>query len=405
MELNFKRIISGILGITMSICSIPSIPSNAEEQYPYMMFAGSSIDGAITLNTNTVCINGNIATNGTIASTASNFNVNGTSTEHVGEEMIYFFDKLDSEYFNINNTEIYLTDYYLEEQNININDPVLAEGDVELIGNINISSGLKALDTITLSGNVENNSNAVVCSQTGDIIIDTDNVNLNGLIYAPEGSITINAQNLNINGVVMIADTINITCPNLNANYSTKMAEFIGTSSKSDNNDNDNKLEIELNVVSYAEYLEELNTIDIGWCTTVPEGDFEIQFSDDNDNYLTIATVSNTDSYLYEIVEDFDRKYIRIIETTNDGEVFITTPFILERINDGYEMKLLDSDEDGLPDILEELIGTDQYSVDTDEDGLTDYQEYYITNTNQSVYYSVIEGVSDADHDCDEDSI
>lgn len=121
MELNFKRIISGILGITMSICSIPSIPSNAEEQYPYMMFAGSDAEGAITLNTNTVCINGNIATNGTIASTASNFNINGTSTEHVGEEMIYFFDKLDSEYFNINNTEIYLTDYYLEEQNININ--------------------------------------------------------------------------------------------------------------------------------------------------------------------------------------------------------------------------------------------------------------------------------------------
>ena len=55
--------------------------------------------------------------------------------------------------------------------------------------------------------------------------------------------------------------------------------------------------------------------------------------------------------------------------------------------------------------LLEELIGTDSYNVDTDEDGLTDYQEYYITNTNPSVYDSVIDGVSDADADCDEDGL
>lgn len=164
MKLNFKKVLSGALSVMMAVYSIPSTLIHSEDTmktYPYMMFAGSDIDGAITLNTDTVCINDNIATNGTIISTANNFNVNGTSIEHAEEEMIYFFKKLDYTYFNIENAETYLDDYSLEEQNIDIN------------------SGIKALEDVALSGNVEN---SVICSQTGDIIINTDNVNLNGII-------------------------------------------------------------------------------------------------------------------------------------------------------------------------------------------------------------------------------
>ena len=42
----------------------------------------------------------------------------------------------------------------------------------------------------------------------------------------------------------------------------------------------------------------------------------------------------------------------------------------------------LDSDGDGLPDWLEELIGTDPYNPDTDGDGLTDGEEYWIYFTD-----------------------
>lgn len=397
MKSKFKRIFSGVLSIVTAISFLPPISVHAgegAELYPYTIFAGSEVEGAITINADNICINGNIATNGTIASTTSNFNINGTKTEHAEEEMIYFFKKLDYAYFNSSDAEIYLDDYSIEEQNINIIAPLEAEGDVELTGNINISSGIKALDDVILKGNVENSNNSVICSQTGDVLIDTDSVNLNGLVYAPEGCINITAQNLNINSVVMIADTINITCPNLNANYNSGMAEFVGTES-----------EVELDVIAYAEYLSESNTVDIHWYSTVPRGVFEVQTSNDNVSYTTIASVSDGDSYQYTITEDFTQKYVRVVETTYYGENFASIPFIIVNSDNEYEIVLLDSDEDGLPDVVEKSIKTDPDIVDTDGDNLSDFQEYFITQTNPLIYDSVIEGVSDADADCDEDGL
>ena len=99
-------------------------------------------------------------------------------------------------------------------------------------GNINISSGLKALNDVNLSGNVENTQHSAISSQTGDIIINTDNVNLNGIVYAPYGCVNISAMNLNMNSVIIIADKINISCPNFNANYNIQMGEFIGLESE-----------------------------------------------------------------------------------------------------------------------------------------------------------------------------
>ena len=63
----FKRIISGVLSAVMTVSAVPIVSANAEESiepYPYTMFAASNSDGAITINTDNVCINGSIATNG-----------------------------------------------------------------------------------------------------------------------------------------------------------------------------------------------------------------------------------------------------------------------------------------------------------------------------------------------------
>lgn len=54
-----------------------------------------------------------------------------------------------------------------------------------------------------------------------------------------------------------------------------------------------------------------------------------------------------------------------------------------------------------MPDIYENIIGTDLNNSDTDGDGLTDYQEVYITGTDPIKYDSVTEGISDADSDGD----
>ncbi|MCR4793598.1 MAG: hypothetical protein K5898_00160 [Ruminococcus sp.] len=397
-----KKIISIMLSAATVASFIPQVPAKAEEieRYPYTLFAGSNEEGALTINSNNVCINGNIATNGTISTTAQYFNVNGVRKENAQEEVKLFFNKINERYFT-SHVDTYFEDYFLEDTNINVNIPIEAAGDIGLTGNINITSGIKALNDVILSGNVENTQDSVICAETGDITINTENVNLNGLVYAPNGCVNITAQNLNINSVIIIADTITITCPNLNANYNAQMAEFIGNETEPVIINDD----IELEIVSFGDYDDEDEKFAIYWNTTVPEGNFDILCSDYGENYTSIGTVINDDSYECTFTESFDKKYIKVVETTKSGKVCESLPFVVSCTENGYDIKVLDSDEDGLPDIYELKIGTDINKVDTDEDGLTDYQEYVFTNTDPLVYDSVIEGTSDADIDTDEDGL
>lgn len=87
-----KRLLSGIVATAIATSMLPTLPAVAEtgEKYPYTLFAGSSAEGAITVNAGNFCINGNVATNGTIVS-SGNMNVNGTKTENAGFDMIYIF--------------------------------------------------------------------------------------------------------------------------------------------------------------------------------------------------------------------------------------------------------------------------------------------------------------------------
>lgn len=233
---HLKKVISSALICTMTATMLQFFPDNrflvnAEEtnqKYPYTMFAASSNEGAITVNANNFCVNGNVATNGTIVS-SGNTNINGTRTEQAAEEMLYIFDKIDSKYFTGSNVEEYTEDYTLEEMNININNPVEVEGDATLTGNININSALKALENVELYGEVKNTNDSLIFSKYGDIIIESQNVNLNGLVYAPFGDVVVTSQNLNLNNVVIIADTITFDCPSVNANYSNSVAEFAGS--------------------------------------------------------------------------------------------------------------------------------------------------------------------------------
>lgn len=228
-----KRLLSGIVAAAIAVSMIPTLPTMAEEaeRYPYTLFAASSEEGAITVNAGNFCVNGNVAANGTIVS-SGNMNVNGTKTENADLEMIYIFDKIDSKYFYGNNVEEHTEDYVLDELNINITTPTEVLGEAELTGNININTALKAFEDITLNGEVKNTNDSVIFSKYGDIVIDSTNVNLNGLVYAPFGSVEVKAMNLNLNNVVIIADTITLNCPNVNTNYSSNAAEFVGTISE-----------------------------------------------------------------------------------------------------------------------------------------------------------------------------
>ena len=111
--------------------------------------------------------------------------------------MIYIFDKIDNQYFTASNVDAHDEDYILDELNININVPTEVQGEATLNGNININNALKALENINLYGEVKNTNDSIIFSKYGDIVIDSQNVNLKGLVYAPFGNVIINAQNLN----------------------------------------------------------------------------------------------------------------------------------------------------------------------------------------------------------------
>lgn len=354
----FKRLLSGVLSAVMVISTVPIASAHAEEStepYPYTMFAASSGEGAITVNADNFCVNGSVATNGTIVS-SGNMNINGTRTEQANEEMLYIFDKIDAKYFIGSNVDEYTEDYSLEEMNININNPVEVEGDVILTGNININTAIKAFENVELYGEVKNTNESVICSEIGSIVIDSINVNLNGLIYAPFGTVEITAQNLNMNNVIIIADSIVFNCPSVNANYSNSMAQFVGYSPVK---------------IPSVDDVDMTDSDSDG----IPDS-FEEQYGTDQEN-------SDTDGDgLPDGYELFILSYDPTKPDSDDNG-----------ITDGNE----DYDSDGLTNIEEYLLGTYPQIPDSDMDGISDWDEVNVYGSDPLLIDTDGDSINDGD--------
>ncbi len=321
-----------VMAAVIVLGSIPSIPARAEDElYPYMIFAASDDEGAVTFVVNNAGINGSVATNGTIAVTGGNCNINGTRTERAGESgepllMPDLRERIQNTYFAAG-TEAHAEDYALEEININVNTPIEGGGEVSLTGNINLNAGIMAQEDIVLDGEVKNSGDVVLYSASGNVVIDSTNVNLNGLVYAPYGEIRITSMNVNMNNVILIAQKVTIETNGINGGMNQGMAQFIGT---------------------------EYNVIGCG--------------------------------------------------SGNDHPVNPENPDPVDPENPEIDWSV-DTDGDGLPDALEEEVGTDPEMVDTDGDGLSDYEEIFITWTDPINPSSVQSGVLDVDADSDGDGI
>lgn len=398
-----KRLISGFVAAATAITMLPAIPAMAEDlwRYPYTLFAGSSAEGAITTTASNFGVNGNVATNGTI-SAAGNMNFNGTKTENAGLDMIYIFDKIDSKYFSGGDVEEHTEDYILDELNINISEPTEVLGEAELTGNININTALKAFKDVTLNGEVKNTNDSVIYSKYGDIVIDSTNVNLNGLVYAPFGSVEVKAMNLNLNNVVIIADSIVFDCPNVNANYSTNAADFVGTVSEPLNIPKDEwqymKDENENGMPDFFENFENWSKLADSDGDGLPDSIEEYLGSDPNnidtggdglnDYYevfgmFTDPTKADTDDNgVNDGGEDFDEDGLTNLEEFDNK----TNPYIADTdsdgLSDGDEVKthgtdplVADTDGDGLDDGDEIVLGTNPLIQDTDGDGIIDSKE------------------------------
>lgn len=225
---------AAILSAAMTLAVLPSVSAVStafaanDNAFPYAMFASSDAEGAITVNSKHFCLNGDIASNGTIV-TGKQANINGKKKENAEIDMLYIGDKLSRAYFGNAQTVDSLD---ISQPNINMNTPVDVSGDASLKGNVNISSSVKADSDIVISGNVNNVNNSVLYSEFGDIIIDSNNVNLTGIVYAPLGNVEITANNINLNNVVIIADTITLNSNNVNANYGRNFAQAAGNVSE-----------------------------------------------------------------------------------------------------------------------------------------------------------------------------
>ena len=401
-----KRLLSGFVATAIAASMLPTLPAMAEEtteKYPYTLFAGSSEEGAITVNAGNFCVNGNVATNGTIVS-SGNMNINGTRTESAEESMIFIFDKIDNQYFSASNVEEHAEDYTLDELNITINVPTEVQGEATLTGNININDALKALENVNLYGEVKNTNDSVIFSKYGDIIIDSQNVNLNGLVYAPFGSVNITAQNLNLNNVVIVANSIVLTCPNVNANNSSSVSAFVGTNSDQldipydewqymkDENENDfpdffeNLDNWELLKDTDGDKLPDCVEQFIGTDSALVDTDGDMV-----DDYYEIfvidtePTTPDTDSNgITDGNEDFDNDKLTNYQEYIQGTSPLDTDTDGDDLSDGDEVNTYitnplepDTDFDGLFDADEVALGTNPNLSDTDGDGITDSQEKF----------------------------
>ncbi len=160
--------------------------------------------------------------------------------------------------------------------------------------------------------------------------------------------------------------------------------------------------EIVPEIMGYADFSEDLLTIN--WYSTIEDGKFEVLKSLDNETFEVIEELENEKSYKYGEI-DFEKAYFKIRQTLSDGRTAESAAVAVVYENAEFKWEYIDTDEEGIPDIYEESIGTDITNPDTDGDNLTDYEEIYLTNSDPLVYNSVNEEVSDSEADPDEDGV
>jgi len=220
-----------VTALTASSACMSLTASAAENTaFPYTMYAGSDADGALTINSWGYCINGSIASKGTIDTGKKGIGLlNGKKTSNAEMDMPYVSERLDTKYFSKAKTVDTLN---MKKCNINLNTTMDVAGEAMVCGNVNMKGAIRADSDINISGSVGNFNNAVLYSEFGDITLDAYCVNFSGLIYAPLGNVEINANFLNMNNVVIIADTITLNADIINSNYGKSVAEAVGTESE-----------------------------------------------------------------------------------------------------------------------------------------------------------------------------
>ena len=342
------RVMTLVMAAVMISGSMSVIPARAEGSiYPYMIFASSVEEGAVTIYANNTGINGNVATNGTIAGTGGNCNINGTRTERAGEDtesgqvtgdpllMPDIRERIVNTYFEAG-TQEHVGDYALEEININVDTPIEGNGKVSLSGNINLNAGIMAQEDIVLDGEVKNSGDVVLYSVSGNVIIDSGNVNLNGLVYAPYGEIRIISMNVNMNNVILIAQKVTIEANGVNGGMNQGMAQFIGTEYDviGDGTGNDPE-ELMQGIIRYeaTEGLEDIGEAYFKDIMSLDDIGYTIEGFPCVKNQLLLTSKEGIAfSQIEELAHSYDAEIVGYLELTDDYQIEFYEEITPERL-------------------------------------------------------------------------
>lgn len=157
-------------------------------------------------------------------------------------------------------------------------------------------------------------------------------------------------------------------------------------------------------IICFGEYIKDENAINVFWYST-DDSSVSLYESSNDGEWTKFAEVSDDDSYKYVITDDFQAKQIKAVQETKKDGTIESEPFSIKFSGGKYTCTLPDDDNDGLPNIIEKIYGTDPENPDTDDDGLTDYEEVYITGTEPLKYDTNDNGINDADDDSDGDGL
>lgn len=99
--------------------------------------------------------------------------------------------------------------------------------------------------------------------------------------------------------------------------------------------------EINLAVSGFANYLNEENALNIFWYTTIENGRFELLESYNNKDFITTVILEDEYSYTYPITTEFDKRYFKIIQTTNDDQTAESPYSMLKKTRTVIPLNLL----------------------------------------------------------------
>lgn len=363
-----KRILSwaliAVIAFTNAIGNFKLVKAGDENAFNYTFLSLSNEEDLI-INANGGNISGNIASNSSIL--LGSINNNGRLYENVKNQKPILSDIVYEKYFN--------------------------DGKGEMLDNCvdtQLNNSKRVINDINITSDCINGNNIALISEKGNILVDANNISISGLIYAPNGKVILKGNNVNLNGICIIADSIDIEAGNANINPSREIMDLLT------DNITYNDKEKYLYVMGKCDD----NVINIKWYTNCDNSNVVLYESDNNIEYNEITTINEASSYKYEIKENFDIKYIKV-----SNKYMESVPFVVTKSSTGYSTDMLDSDSDGIPDMLEIIIGTNQYVSDTDEDGVNDYDEIMKTNSDPCVWDSLKEGLKDGLYDIDEDGL